>query len=655
MSHPIAATLSIEGMSCAGCVGRVDRTLAALPGVTDVSVNLATETARLTVADPADLRAADAALRDMGKPARHQTVQLAVEGMTCGGCVGRVERALEALPGVVSANVNLATESARVEILQGVLTPSQVAAASTTAGYRARLAAASDTEDRSARKDREARALRRQVGVAALLTLPVFLLEMGGHMVPAPHHWIAANIGLTTSWILQAVLTSAGMFGPGRAFFTLGLPALRKGAPDMNSLVAMGSGAAWLYSLVATFLPALLPAAVRAVYFEAAAMIITLILIGRWLEARAKGRTGAAIQALVGLQPRSARRLTKDNQPEDVAVEDLAPGDRILIRPGERIPTDGEILEGSAHVDESMISGEPMPVEKTIGDVVTGGTINGAASLTVAVTRTGAETTLAQIIRMVEEAQGAKLPIQSLVDKVTLRFVPGVMAAAALTVAVWLLLGPAPVLTHALVAGVSVLIIACPCAMGLATPTSIMVGTGRAAELGVLFRKGDALQALSEVDIIAFDKTGTLTEGQPRLVDVTPRGGFTRAEVLAAVAAVEARSEHPIARAVVAAASAEGLRLPQASGFTSLTARGVLAMVDGREIRVGSARLMSEAGITVDALARQALERADRGESVLYAAIDGELAAVLAVADPVKPSSRAAITALRAMGKDVAM
>ncbi|WP_420003543.1 heavy metal translocating P-type ATPase [Arenibacterium sp. LLYu02] len=655
MSHPIPATLSIEGMSCAGCVGRVDRTLAALPGVSEVSVNLAAETARLTVSTPEGLRAADAALRELGKPARHQTVQLAIEGMTCGGCVGRVERALNALPGVVSASVNLAAETAQVEILQGTLTPSQVAAASTEAGYRARLAAASDTEDRAARKDREARDLRRQVGIAALLTLPVFVLEMGGHMVPALHHLIAQTIGMQTSWVLQALLTTAVLFGPGRAFFTLGLPALRKAAPDMNSLVAMGSGAAWVYSLIATFLPGLLPEGVRAVYFEAAAMIVTLILIGRWLEARAKGRTGAAIQALVGLQARHARRLTKSGQPEDVEVEALAPGDLILIRPGERIPTDGTITEGHAHVDESMISGEPIPVEKTIGQAVTGGTVNGEGSLTVRVSRTGAETTLAQIIRMVEEAQGAKLPIQSLVDKVTLRFVPVVMGLAALTVAIWLIVGPEPTLTHALVAGVSVLIIACPCAMGLATPTSIMVGTGRAAELGVLFRKGDALQALNEVDIIAFDKTGTLTEGRPSLVALKTRAGFDRAEVLTAVASVEARSEHPIAKALVAAAIDEGLTLAEATAFKTLTARGVTATVAGREIRIGSARLLSEAGLGVEPLATEALDRANRGESVLYAAIDGELAALLAVADPVKPTSAAAIKALRGMGKDVAM
>ncbi|TNJ48468.1 heavy metal translocating P-type ATPase [Phaeobacter sp. B1627] len=658
MSTPVTATLSLDGMSCASCVGRVEHALAALPGIRQVAVNLATETARVEVDGAVQLAEVDAALHRLGKPARHQSVTLTIEGMSCASCVGRVEQALTAVPGVLSAQVNLANETALLELLQGVVTPTEAAAASTRAGYRARPTTATGAQDRTertARKLREAQDLRRQLFLAAALTLPVFLLEMGGHMVPALHHWIAATLGTQTSWLLQAVLTTAVLLGPGRLFFARGLPGLFKGAPDMNSLVAVGAGAAWAYSLVATVLPAALPGDLRAVYFEAAAMIVTLILMGRWLEARARGRTGAAIEALIGLKSRRARRLGPDGQPEDVESDALAPGDRILIRPGERIPTDGEITEGSSHVDESMLSGEPLPVEKSAGGTVTGGTVNGAGSLTVAVTRTGADTTLAQIIRMVEEAQGAKLPIQSLVDRVTLRFVPVVMGLAVLTVAVWLAVGPEPALTHALVAGVSVLIIACPCAMGLAVPTSIMVGTGRAAELGVLFRKGDALQSLTEVDVIAFDKTGTLTEGKPKLVALQPTTGFDRDEVLTVVASVESRSEHPIARALVAAAQAEGLSLLTCHGFQSLTARGVLASVEGREIRVGSARLMAEAGIGLEALAADALSRASRGESVLYVAIDGHLAALLAVADPVKPTSAAALSALRAMGRDVAM
>jgi Cu+-exporting ATPase len=462
------------------------------------------------------------------------------------------------------------------------------------------------------------------------------------------------TVGLQTSWIIQFVLATLVLFGPGRHFYTKGFPALFKGAPDMNSLVAVGTGAAWGYSVVATFLPGLLPEGVRAVYFEAAAVIVVLILIGRWLEARAKGRTGAAIQALLGLQVRTAR-VVRGGDTVEVDVDALAVGDVILVRPGERIPVDGEVTEGSSNVDESMITGEPVPVQKAAGAAVTGGTVNGTGSLTFKAARVGSDTTLAQIIRMVEEAQGAKLPIQGLVDRVTLWFVPAVMVLSALTVAVWLLFGPDPALTFALVAGVSVLIIACPCAMGLATPTSIMVGTGRAAEMGVLFRKGDALQALSEVDVIALDKTGTVTEGQPTLTDLVTADGFDRDRVLSLIAAVEAQSEHPIAEAIVRGARVEGIAVANATGFRSITGYGVAATVEGQEVMVGADRYMSREGIDITALAKTEAELAGRGRTALYAAIDGKLAAVIAVADPVKPASQEAVAALHARGFKVAM
>jgi Cu+-exporting ATPase len=393
---------------------------------------------------------------------------------------------------------------------------------------------------------------------------------------------------------------------------------------------------------------------VRAVYFEAAAVIVVLILIGRWLEARAKGRTGAAIQALLGLQVRTAR-VFRDGETVEVDVDSLDVGDTILVRPGERIPVDGDVIDGTSNVDESMITGEPVPVSKTAGATVTGGTVNGTGSLTFRASRVGADTTLAQIIRMVEDAQGAKLPIQGLVDRVTLRFVPAVMALAALTVVVWLVVGPDPALTFALVAGVSVLIIACPCAMGLATPTSIMVGTGRAAEMGVLFRKGDALQELSNVDVVALDKTGTVTEGKPTLTDVVVAEGFDRERVLAQIAAVEDQSEHPIAEAIVRGARSEGISVPSASGFRSVTGYGVAAMVDGQEVMVGADRYMLREEVDISALIETERDLAGHGRSALYAAVDGRLAAVIAVADPVKAASRAAITALHDRGFQVAM
>ena len=654
MTSNTRTTLSIEGMSCASCVGRVEKNLSALPGVLDVSVNLASEQAHLKLSSPNHLQDAAQALDTLGYPARKVRITLNIASMSCASCVGRVDKALADVLGVLSVTVNLATETALVEYLEGAVIPAGLIAATSDIGYPTEVAEANASQSRVERKADEAEALRRNVLLAAALTLPVFILEMGSHLIPAFHMAIENSIGMQTSWIIQFVLAVIVLFGPGRRFFTKGIPALLRGAPDMNSLVAVGTGAACTYSVVATFLPSLLPEGVRAVYFEAAAVIVVLILIGRWLEARAKGRTGVAIQALLGLQVRTARVL-RDGAAVEVDVDTLRQGDTILVRPGERIPVDGEVFEGTSNVDESMITGEPIPIAKAAGSTVTGGTVNGTGSLTFQASRVGADTTLAQIIRMVEEAQGAKLPIQGLVDRVTLSFVPAVMALAALTVVFWLVVGPNPALTFALVAGVSVLIIACPCAMGLATPTSIVVGTGRAAEMGVLFRKGDALQELSKVDVVALDKTGTVTEGKPTLTDVVVAEGFDRKSVLAQIAAVEDQSEHPIAEAIVRGARSEGITVPSASGFRSVTGYGVAAMVDGQEVMVGADRYMLREAVDISAFVETERDLAGRGRTALFAAVDGRIAAVIAVADPVKTASRAAISALQDRGFQVAM
>jgi Cu+-exporting ATPase len=644
----------LDGLTCAGCVRRAEEALSAVEGVTRADVNLADASARIDTSDSVPLRNIAAALDRAGYPLRKAETVLSVDKMSCASCVGRVEAALADLPGVLDVRVNLATESARVIHAEGAVTARDLAVAAGEAGYPATLAQGGESRNAAARKTDEARKMARRTGLAAVLALPVFVLEMGGHAIPALHMLIADTVGMQASWILQFVLTTLVLAGPGRGFYRTGIPALLRGAPDMNSLVALGTGAAYGYSVVATFLPGVLPEAVRAVYFEAAAVIVVLILLGRWLEARAKGRTGAAIERLMGLQARTAR-VMRDGTAEEVEIDAIVPGDIVLVRPGERIPVDGEVTEGSAHVDESMITGEPVPVAKDPGDAVTGGTVNGAGSLMLRATRVGADTTLAQIIRMVEEAQGAKLPIQGMVDRITLWFVPAVMAVAALTVAVWLAVGPDPALTLALVAGVSVLIIACPCAMGLATPTSIMVGTGRAADMGVLFRKGDALQALAGVRTVALDKTGTVTEGHPEMTDLVLAEGMDRAEVLRLVAAVEARSEHPVADAIARAARAEGAEEVEVTQFETITGHGVRARVEGRDVLVGADRLMVREDIDIAPLARTEADLAARGRTALFAAIDGRLAAVIAVADPVKPSSVAAIAALRGAGLRVVM
>ncbi len=647
-------TLEIEGMTCASCAGRVERVLGGMAGVAAADVNLARETVRLTLDQEARLPDLARALAEAGYPPVIESTTLEIEGMTCASCAGRVERALKKAEGVVEANVNPATESAEVKYLAGAATPGEIAAIVSEAGYPARVKTAAASPDRGRRKEEEARRLARKTLLAAALALPVFLVEMGGHVIPGLSQWLDAAIGRQNIWLIEFLLTTAALIGPGWQFYARGIPALLKGAPDMNSLVALGTAAAWFYSVAATFAPSLLPAQAVNVYYEAAVMIVVLILLGRTLEARAKGRTGAAIRKLVGLQPRAAR-VERAGGIREVPIAEIRVGDVIHVRPGEKIPVDGEVIAGASYVDESMITGEPVPVEKAAGGEVVGGTLNTTGALTFRATRVGGDTMLAQIIRMVEEAQGAKLPIQGLVDRITAVFVPVVLAVTALTVLAWLVFGPAPALSFALVAGVSVLIIACPCAMGLATPTSIMVGTGRAAEMGVLFRKGDALQRLQEVKALALDKTGTLTEGRPALADLTLRAGLGEARVLRLIAAVEAKSEHPIARAITEAAEARGLDLPEARDFRSITGMGAGAEVEGQRVLIGADRLMESEGIDLADLKKAGEALAREGKTPLYAAIDGEAAAVIAVADPIKEGTPEAIAALHDLGLRVAM
>lgn len=730
--------LPIEGMSCASCVRRVEMGLAKVPGVAQVAVNLATEKATVTLAEPVPPEQLVQAVQKLGYEVPQSTVVLQVDDMSCASCVGRVERALKAVPGVASASVNLATERATVT---GVAPVETLLAAADRAGYPAQVlddgsgvadagfdaggdagvdaasagagqnpathaagalgtagatpgagggagaaggakaaggagaaggsarasgqvsGAARKPLSREDRKAAEQRALWRDLWIAAALALPVFLLEMGGHVVPAFHHWVAHTIGTQNSWYLQFVLTTLVLFVPGLRFYKKGIPALLHGAPDMNSLVAMGTLAAWGFSVVATFLPGLLPAGTVNVYYEAAAVIVVLILVGRFLEARAKGRTSEAIQRLARLQAHTAH-LRRDGAVVDVPLAQVRVQDVVEVRPGERVPVDGEVIEGTSYVDESMITGEPVPVAKTAGSTVVGGTVNQTGAFTVRATAVGGQTVLAQIIRMVESAQGAKLPIQTLVDRVTMWFVPAVMTAALITFIVWMVFGPAPALGLALVNAVAVMIIACPCAMGLATPTSIMVGIGRGAELGVLFRKGEALQLLKDAKVVAVDKTGTLTEGKPALTDLLVQPGFDRAQVLAQVAALESRSEHPIARALVAAAEAEGLVLPAVSDFESLTGLGVTARVGGVPdghvapavlVAVGADRYMQTLDVDVSPFASEAEKLGQEGKSPLYVAIGGQLAAIVAVSDPIKSTTAAAIRTLHDQGLKVAM
>lgn len=641
----------VQDLNCAACAVRAEKALQAVKGIESAEVNFATKEASVSLNDPQIGAALFEALQKAGKPAQVQETTLRIEGMSCASCVGRVETALRSVPGVVQAEVNLASGTAQVQSL-GQITQAAIAAVS--AAGKSAIAVTKDTLDTVDMDDaheQQAEQYRRRFNLAAVLTAPVFVLEMGGHLFAPLHHSIVSTVGLYNSWLLQCALTTLVLLFPGRALWLSGIKALWRRQPDMDALVALGVSAAFSYSLVSLFAPALLPDAARTVYFEAAAVVMTLILAGRWMEARAKGRTGAAIARLVALRPSHAH-IEDAGQMKTIPVHELQAGMLVHIRPGERIAVDGEVVSGRSWVDESMLSGEPVPVEKSSGATVTGGTINGEGALVFRAQAVGSDMVLSQIIEMVRKAQSARLPIQNLVNQVTAWFVPAVLLIAVISVLVWLLFGPEPKLTHALIAGVSVLIIACPCAMGLATPTSIMVGTGRAADLGVLFAKGAALQSLHAVKTIAFDKTGTLTQGHPTLEKIALFGsGWSEDQALALAAAAERNSEHPIARAIVQAAQDRGLQLPVCETFESKTGGGLSAKVNGQELAIGNAVFLQAQGIDLGDLNSVA---AHTGTEILLA-VDGHLRARFEIEDALKPSAAQAIQALHDQGYKTAM
>ncbi|KQZ63105.1 ATPase [Rhizobium sp. Root149] len=650
--------IPVEGMSCASCVKRVEKAAAKVPGVATSAVNFATESLTVEPSEGFSAATLAEAIRKAGYEPKADMFAFTLEKPLKEGDAERLNAALSHVAGVVSVTTSEGERHVSVEAF-GRDAKRLVSAAIRSAGFvlekpKPSTGHVHEGHETHNHHEEDAGVLKRDLAIAAVLTLPLFVLEMGGHIYAPFHHWLMGAVDIQWLYYGYFALATAVIFGPGFRFLKTGLPALLRGHPEMNALVAIGVLAAYSYSTVTTFAPQLLPEAARFVYFEAATVIVTLILLGRLLEARARGRTGAAIRRLLNLQAKTAR-VERGGQAIDIPTDEVEVGDVLIVRPGERIAVDGVVLDGSSNVDESMMSGEPLPVEKHAGSQVVGGTINGSGSFRFRAEKVGADTMLSQIIRLVEQAQGAKLPIQAVVDRVTGWFVPAVMGVALLTFLVWYVVGPEPVLPHALVAAVAVLIIACPCAMGLATPTSIMVGTGRAADLGVLFRKGDALQALRDVKTVVLDKTGTVTKGQPELTDVLTAQGFDETELLPLVAALEARSEHPVAEAIVTSVKARGLSIPAAESFAARVGYGIEGKVNGRTIAVGADRLMVELGLSVGAFADDAARLADEGKTPLYVALDGRLAAILAVADPLKETSRDAIRQLKAMGLTVAM
>ncbi|HLM57818.1 MAG TPA: heavy metal translocating P-type ATPase [Pyrinomonadaceae bacterium] len=590
-----------------------------------------------------------------GGPAAPARADLAVTGMTCAACARRIERRLSKTEGVADANVNFATSRATVHFDPARTGVRQLVEAVKSAGYGAAApeeGAASAEEARRA----ERRDLTRRFLVSASFSLPLLALAMS--------HGSVAFLNVPWMNWAQLALAAPVVFYGGAPFYKGAWAALRHRAADMNTLVATGTGAAFLYSLVATVAPRLVTATPAAshgghaapVYFEAAAVIIALILLGRLLEARARGRASEAVKKLLGLQARTARVVRADGRHEDVPIEDLSAGDEILVRPGEKIPADGVVTEGASAVDESMLTGESLPVEKGPGREVFAATVNRAGSFRFRAGRVGRDTVLHRIVRMVEEAQGSRAPVARLADRISGVFTPVVICVAAVTFLVWFFAAPHEArLATALVNAVSVLIIACPCALGLATPTAVMVGTGRGAEAGVLIKGGEALETAHKIRCVVLDKTGTITEGRPAVTDVLPAEGFDAEELLEAAGAAERGSEHPLGEAVVRRAEQSGAPLPAAENFQVFAGRGVEATVGGRRVLVGNAKLLAERAVSLGGLEERAGQLAEEGKTPVYVAVDGRAAGLFAVADEVKADSRSAIEALKRLGMEVLM
>ncbi len=646
-------SLPVQGMHCASCVNRIERAIKNVAGVHNAAVNLAAERAAVTY-DPAVTTSAEliTAVEQTGYHVPIEKVSLPIQGMHCASCVNRIERALNKVEGVLTANVNLAAERATIEFIPKVADVADFKRTVTDVGYSVpetpttgQAGAEAEDRERAARR-RQARSLQIKFIVAAVLSVPIFLGSF-----PEWFPWVPA--WLSNPWTLL-VLTTPVQFWAGAQFYRSMWAALRQRTADMNTLIAIGTSAAYFYSLAVILFPQLFPAGTAALYLDTAAIIIALILLGRWMEARARGQTGEAIRKLMGLRAKTAR-VVRDGQELDIPVDEVRVDDVVVVRPGEKVPVDGVLIEGYSTIDEAMVTGESIPVDKKAGDTVIGATINRTGAFKFRATKVGKDTALAQIIRLVEEAQGSKAPIQRLADRVTAYFVPVVIGVAFATLAVWLLFGPAPALNFALANFVAVLIIACPCALGLATPTAIMVGTGKGAENGVLFRSAEALELAHRVKAIVLDKTGTLTQGKPSVTDVIPVGALASDDLLRLTAAVERSSEHPLGEAIVVHAREQGLVLSDPTDFAAIPGHGVHATVEGRQVLAGNRKLMRDQGIDVAILDEPAQQLADQGRTPMFIAVDGQAGGLIAVADTLKPGSREAVAELHRLGLVVAM
>jgi Cu+-exporting ATPase len=643
-------TIRISGMSCAACAARVEKVLNNLEGIKNAAVNLAVEKAVveydnniISIEDIID------AIKKLGYDAVSEQADtissavLKVSGMSCAACAARVEKQLGSLEGVHSAAVNLASERASVEYDSEKIKTSDLIKAVEAIGYKAERAEELSVDREKEQREKEIRRLRLELVISAILTAPLLfsmLLMITNIDIPFFHNEY-----------FQLIVATPVQFIIGFRFYKNAYRALRSGSANMDVLIAMGTTAAYFYSIYNAFF-APHEGMMKELYFESSAVIITLILFGKYLEAVAKGRTSEAIKKLMGLQAKTAR-VIRDGREEDIPIEEVVPGDVIVVRPGEKIPVDGRILEGDSAVDESMLTGESLPVEKTAGDHVVGATINRFGTFRLEATRVGKDTVLSQIIKMVEDAQGSKAPIQKIADRVSGVFVPVVLAIALVTLLAWYLI--AGDLTGGIVSAVSVLVIACPCALGLATPTAIMAGTGKGAENGILIKGGEHLEMTYRLNAVVLDKTGTITKGQPEVTDVIPLGSMDRGELLRMAAAAEKNSEHPLGEAIYEQGKKESGTVPEAEQFAAIPGKGVRAVVEGRQIYIGTRKLMQEAGIDTGSAENVIAGLEDDGKTAMLMAADGRLEAVIAVADTLKESSKDAIDELKKMGIEVYM
>jgi Cu+-exporting ATPase len=642
--------LPIEGMTCAACVSTVTDALAKVPGVLDVMVNLATETASVTFGPDSDgIGAMTKAIDGAGYGTTREEAYVSVPDLTDTASARTVESRLRELDGVLEVVANPATEQVTVTYVPGTVAPSDLRDAIAAAGFKSGEIEGTDSlEVEMERLGRyaEVRRLRNKVAVSIVAATVIMMLMF----VPA----IEDAIGMTWINISAFALATPVQFWAGRQFYQSAVSAARHGTSNMNTLIALGTTVAYGYSAFVTVFGGLV-AGEEPTYFDTSASIIGIILIGRLLEARAKGGASDAIRALIGLQPRTAR-VVRDGNEADIPIADVIPGDNVLVRPGERIPVDGEVTAGASGIDESMLTGESIPMEKREGDTVLGGTINMKGSLTFKATKVGSATALSQMIRLVQQAQGSKAPIQRLADTVAAYFVPVVLVVALGTFILWWTLGPDPAFNLAMLNTVAVLIIACPCALGLATPTAIMVGTSAGARRGILIRGAAALEQAHKLDVVIFDKTGTLTQGKPEVTDLIPRGGVAEEELLRLAAAVEQLSEHPLAGAVVDSAKARGLDLPTVQTFQSAPGLGVRGTVDGEQITVGSLKLVEQAGIELDGpFLTGARLLAEQGKTPMAVLRGEELIGLLAVADTIREESAEAVSSLKELGLEVIM